>query len=43
MSLLEGPESLSIQIRLRRTTIEYGYVSVEVTPDLNAPMSFVPS
>lgn len=34
MSLLEGAETLSIQIRLRRTTIEYGYVSVEVTPDL---------
>jgi hypothetical protein len=34
MSLLEGAESLSIQIRLRRTTIEYGFVSVEVTPDL---------
>jgi hypothetical protein len=34
MSLLEGAETLSIPIRLRRTTIEYGYVSVEVTPDL---------
>jgi hypothetical protein len=34
MSLLEGAETLSVQIRLRRTTIEYGYVSVEVTPDL---------
>jgi len=34
MSLLEGAESLSIQIRLRRTTIEYGFVSVEVTPDM---------
>jgi len=34
MSLLGGRETLSIQIRLRRTTIEYGYVSVEVTPDL---------
>jgi len=33
MSLLEA-EKLSIQIRLRRTTIEYGYVNVEVTPDL---------
>lgn len=34
MSLLEGAETLSIPIRLRRTTIECGYVSVEVTPDL---------
>ena len=34
MSLLEGAETLSIQIRLCRTTIEYGYVNVEVTPDL---------
>jgi hypothetical protein len=34
MSLLEGAETLSIQVRLRRTTIEYGYVNVEVTPDL---------
>jgi hypothetical protein len=33
MSMLEG-ETLSISIRLRRTTVEYGYVSVEVTPDL---------
>jgi len=33
MSLLEA-EKLSIQMRLRRTTIEYGYVSVEVTPDM---------
>jgi hypothetical protein len=33
MSLLEA-EKLSIQIRLRRTTIEYGYVNVEVTPDM---------
>jgi hypothetical protein len=34
MSLLEDAETLSIQMRLRRTTIEYGYVNVEVTPDL---------
>ncbi|HEY9432550.1 MAG TPA: hypothetical protein VI260_13890 [Blastocatellia bacterium] len=34
MNLLEGAETLSIQVRLRRTTIEYGYVNVEVTPDL---------
>ena len=34
MSLLEGAETLSVQIRLRRTTIEYAYVNVEVTPDL---------
>jgi hypothetical protein len=34
MSLLEGAETLSIQIRLSRTTVEYGYVNVEVTPDL---------
>jgi hypothetical protein len=34
MSLLEGAETLSIPIRLRRTTIEYGYVNMEVTPDL---------
>jgi hypothetical protein len=34
MSMLEGAETLSIQIRLRRTTIEYGYVNVEVTPDM---------
>jgi len=33
MSLLEA-EKLSIQIRLRRTTIESGYVNVEVTPDM---------
>jgi hypothetical protein len=34
MNLLEGAETLSIPIRLRRTTIEYGYVNVEVAPDL---------
>jgi hypothetical protein len=34
MSLLEGAETFSIQVRLRRTTVEYGYVNVEVTPDL---------
>ncbi|MGE0130875.1 MAG: hypothetical protein AB7U82_22585 [Blastocatellales bacterium] len=27
-------QKLSIQLRLRRITVEYGYVSVEVTPDL---------
>jgi len=34
MSLLGGAETLSIQIRLCRTTTEYGYVNVEVTHDL---------
>ena len=34
MSLLEDAKTFSVQIRLCRTTIEYGYVSVEVTPDL---------
>jgi hypothetical protein len=34
MSLLEDAKTFSVQIRLRRTTIEHGYVRVEVTPDL---------
>jgi hypothetical protein len=34
MSLLEDAKTFSVQIRLCRTTIEYGYVNVEVTPDL---------
>jgi len=34
MSLSDGVETLSIQIRLSRTTIEYGYVNVEVTPEI---------
>ncbi|MBO0861408.1 MAG: hypothetical protein J2P21_23540 [Chloracidobacterium sp.] len=37
MSLLEGGEIFSVQIRLRRTTIEYGYVNVEVMQDLIRP------
>lgn len=32
--LLDGAQRVSIQVRLQRTTVEYGYVSVEVTPDL---------
>jgi hypothetical protein len=34
MSLLEDAKTFSVQIRLCRTTIEYGYVDVEITPDL---------
>jgi hypothetical protein len=34
MNLSSDVKTLSIQIRLRRTTMEYGYVSVEVTPDI---------
>ena len=34
MSSLEDAKTYSVQIRLCRTTIEYGYVNVEITPDL---------
>jgi hypothetical protein len=34
MSSLEDAKTFSVQIRLCRTTIEYGYVNVEITPDL---------
>jgi len=33
-ALPEGAQNVAIQIRLRRVTVECGYVSVEVTPDL---------
>jgi hypothetical protein len=39
MNLPDNAETVSIQIRLRRTTIEYGYVSVEVTQDMIGPDS----
>lgn len=32
--LPDDAQSVSIQFRLRRVTVEYGYVSVEITPDL---------
>jgi len=34
MSSLEDAKTFSVQIRLCRTTTEYGYVNVEITPDL---------
>jgi hypothetical protein len=34
MSSLEDAKTFSVPVRLCRTTIEYGYVNVEVTPDL---------
>ncbi len=33
-ALPDGAEKFSIQLRLRRVTVEYGYASVEVTHDL---------
>ena len=33
-ALPEGAQNVAIQLRLRRVTVECGYVSVEVTPDL---------
>ncbi|MDX2044946.1 MAG: hypothetical protein SF097_27290 [Acidobacteriota bacterium] len=33
-ALPEGAQNIAIQLRLRRVTVEYGYASVEVAPDL---------
>ncbi len=33
-NLTEGAQNVAIQFRLLRITIDFGYVSVEVTPDL---------
>jgi hypothetical protein len=37
MSLRLGEEGVAIQLRVRRTTIEYGYVGVELTPGVIGP------
>ena len=32
--MLDNIKVMSIQVRLQRTTVEYAYVSIEVTPEL---------
>ena len=34
MSSPDDVKTFSVSIRIRRTTTEYGYVSVEVTPEI---------